>query len=97
MAQVRIAQSHLFGPAGNATTDKRVRIAQSHLDGTLDKRVRIAMSGLEQSTLDVRVRIAQSYLQGTSSPPAVAYYGTSSGWVPVSIYLPGNGSWTKIA
>lgn len=96
MPQIRVSQVTLKGPAGSVTTDKRVVVTQANLHGPTDKRVIISKATLVAPPPDVRVIVSRVRLVGSASPQRPVYYGTTSGWVPVEVYLPIGGVWTKI-
>lgn len=94
--RIEVSTVQLKGPLGSSTTDKRVLVSSANLTGPIDKRVIVNQVTLVAPPPDARTRVTQVQLVGPSSPLRPVYMGTTSGWVPVDVYLPVGGVWQKI-
>jgi hypothetical protein len=91
-----VSAVQLKGPLGSVTTDKRTLITWVNLHGSKDVRTIISAVSLEAPPPDKKTYVSSIALVGPQSTPHVAYYGTTAGWMPVDLYLPGANVWTKI-
>lgn len=84
------------GPAGNATTNKRTIVTQVNLHGPINKQTIVTLLQLVAPPLSKKTRISQLQLVGPNSPSEPLYYGSPSGWVPVTAYFGGTTVWGPI-
>lgn len=92
-----VSAVQLKGPAGNVTTDVRLIATQVNLHGSTDKRIRVNQITLVAPPPDKHLSVSMVQLVGPASVSRSVYTRTDHGWVPVDIYLPVNGVWTKFA
>lgn len=95
--RTEVSVVQLKGPTGSVTTNPRTLVDRVNLYGPVDKRTLVDRVTLIAPPLVSKTLVSRVQLCGPSSGTAPIYYGSPSGWVPLSVYLPSGGVWVKIA